>query len=60
MDDVLVFGFKQAEHNQRLIATLEWIKAAGVTLNRNKCKFSVSVVNFLGHVVYKEGIKADP
>jgi len=60
MDDVLVFGSKQAEHDQRLIATLERIKAAGVTLNRDKCKFSVSVVNFLGHAVNKEGIKADP
>ena len=43
-----------------MIATLEQIKAAGVTLNRDKCKFSVSVVNFLGHVVDKEGIKVDP
>ena len=43
-----------------MIATLERIKAAGVTLNRDKCKFSVSVVNFLGHVVDKEGIKANP
>ena len=60
MDDVLVFGSNQAEHDQHLIATLERIKAAGVTLNKDKCKFSVSAVKFLGHVVNKDGIKPDP
>ena len=60
MDDVLVFGSNQAEHDQRLIVTLERIKAAGVTLNKDKCKFSVNSVKFLGHIVNKEGIRADP
>ena len=60
MDDVLVFGSNRTEHDQRLLATLERIKAAGVTLNKDKCKFSVSAVKFLGHIVDKEGIKADP
>ena len=59
MDDVLVFGTSQAEHDQRLIATLECIKAAGVTLNKDKCKFSVTFVKFLGHIIDKEGIKED-
>ena len=60
MDDVLVFGTTQEQHDQRLIATLERIKAAGVSLNKAKCKFSVSTVKFLGHIVNKDGIKADP
>ena len=60
MDDVLVFGSNQAEHDERLIATLERIKAAGVTLNKDKCKFSVNAVKFLGHIVDQDGIKADP
>ena len=52
MDDVLVFGSNQTEHDQQLITILEQIKAAGVTLNRDKCKFSVHVVKILN--------KADP
>lgn len=60
MDDVLVFGSNQAEHDQRLITTLERTKAAGVTLNKDKCMFSVNSVKFLGHIVNKEGIRADP
>ena len=60
MDDVLVFGTTQEQHDQRLIVTLDSIKTAGVSLNKAKCKFSVSCVKFLGHIVYKDGIKADP
>ena len=60
MDDVLVFGSTQEEHDQRLLALLECIRAAGVSLNKEKCKFSVSTVKFLGHIVNKDGIKADP
>ena len=60
MDDVFVFGATQEQHNQRLIAMLDRIKTAGVLLNKVKCKFSVSSVKFLGHIVNKDGIKADP
>ena len=60
MDDVLVFGTTQDQHDKRLTATLERIKAAGVSLNKTKCKFSVSDVKFLGHIINKDGIKADP
>ena len=42
------------------MALLEYIRAAGVSLNKEKCKFSVSTVKFLGHIVNKDGIKADP
>ena len=51
MDDVLMFGTTQEQHDQRLIATLERIKEAGVSLDKAKCKFGVSAVKFLGHIV---------
>ena len=60
MDDILVFGATQEQHDQRLMATLDRIKTAGVSLNKAKCKFSVNSVKFLGHVINKDGIKADP
>ena len=59
MDDMLVFGSTQEEHDERFMALLECIKAAGVSLNKVKCKFSVHTVKFLGHIVNKDGIKAD-
>ena len=40
IDDVLVFGRDQEEHDHRLNAVLGKIQAAGATLNRDKCEFS--------------------
>ena len=40
VDDILVSGCSQEQHDQRLDATLQRILKAGVTLNVNKCVFS--------------------
>ena len=60
MDDVLVFGKDQAEHDDRLEKVLKRIESAGVTLNPNKCEFSKLELKFLGHIINKQGVKADP
>ncbi len=60
VDDVLVFGKDKAEHDSRVVATLERIKKAGVTLNTEKCEFRKTEVKFLGHLVDNNGIRADP
>ena len=60
MDDVLIFGCNRAEHDARLEAALTRIKAAGITLNRDKCVFGQEKLQFLGHVVDRNGISADP
>ena len=51
MDDVLIFGSTQAEHDSRPFAVLNRIEAAGVTLNPEKCEFRKEPVKFLGHIV---------
>jgi len=60
MDDVLVFGKDQSEHDRRLTAVLEHIEAAGATLNPEKCKFGRFELKFLGHLVNGDGIHAAP
>lgn len=60
MDDILVFGKDQAEHDRHLTAVLSRIKNAGVTLNPEKCEFSKKSLTFLGHVIDENGIRADP
>ena len=40
IDDILVFGTTREEHDSRFLAVLERIKAAGITLNSDKCQFS--------------------
>ena len=58
-DDVLVHGKTQEEHDERLTLVLSRLQAAGVTLNREKLKFSQTSVMFLGHMVDHTGIQTD-
>ena len=60
MDDILVFGKDQEEHDQRLAAVLNRIEEAGATLNPEKCEFSRESLTFLGHRIDVDGIRADP
>ena len=60
VDDVLDFGKDQAEHDTQVIAALERIEKAGVTLNKDKCEFWKRQLKFLGHLIDAEGIRADP
>ena len=46
MDDVLVYGDTQAQHDTRLLAVLGRLQEAGVTLSGEKCEFSKSQLNF--------------
>ena len=57
MDDVLVFGKDEEEHDQRLESVLGRIRDSGLTLNREKCQFKVNTIEFLGHKVSSEGIE---
>ena len=60
IDDVLVFGRTEAEHDSRLQAALERIESAGATLNLDKCSFRKRSLKFLGHIVDESGVSADP
>ena len=60
MDDILIFGKNQIEHDERLEAVLNRIQDANGTLNPPKCEFSKSKLTFLGHVIDSDGIRADP
>ena len=60
MDDILVHGKTQEELDSRPQEVLQRIQRAGLTLNKEKCFFSLLVVKFLGQVIDSEGIRSDP
>lgn len=60
MDDVLVFGKTVEEHNRNLKEVLERIKNSGLKLNKDKCDFNKTQINFLGHIISNRGIKICP
>lgn len=59
MDDVLIWGATQGEHDERLRRVLSRLQGAGVTLN-DKCEFSKTRIKFLGQIIQASGVSADP
>ena len=60
MDDILVHGSNQQEHDKRLLATLERLQHCHISLNKDKCELSKASVKFLGHIIDHNGITPDP
>ena len=60
IDDVLIYGNTEEQHDQRLQAALSKISNAGLTLSKEKCVFGVTQISFLGQSVDSDGIKPDP
>jgi hypothetical protein len=55
-DDIVVFGSSKEEHNKRLKQVLNRIREKRLTLNKDKCEFSMDKITFMGHVLSKNGI----
>ena len=58
MDDVLIHGVDQSEHDGRVRVVLHRLQEAGLTLN-DRCEFSRSSIPFLAHID-SAGLHADP
>ena len=59
IDDTLIYGKDKAEHDARLVKVMERLEAATITLNSEKCTFQKTSVKFLGHLISKDGVKAE-
>jgi hypothetical protein len=44
MDDMLVWGENNEQHNERLIKLLERLRAIGLQLNKDKCKIGLTEI----------------
>ena len=59
MDDIVVYGRNEQEHNSRLRETLDKLLKAGISLNKEKCQWNKDSVKFLGQRIGKDGVTAD-
>lgn len=59
LDDVIIFGRSEQEHNENLRKVFQRIRSAGLKLQPGKCVFMQSQVKYLGHVISAEGVKPD-
>jgi hypothetical protein len=60
IDDILVFSKSKKEHEEHLRIVLQWFCDHQLYAKVSKCKFWLTKVKFLGHVVSSEGISVDP
>jgi len=59
LDDILVFSKNLKEHKERIEKIFLRIQKSELKINPDKCKFPVSELKFLGHILNKEGIETD-
>lgn len=57
LDDVVVHGRTQTEHDRRLTAVLHRLSEYGVLLNDQKCVYNVECLEILGHQLSVQGIR---
>ena len=60
LDDVIVRGRDQEEHDNNVRDFMKMVKSKGMTLNLDKCKFNLRSVNILGHIIENGTKKPDP
>ena len=60
LDDIIVFSKDPEQHVEHLRQVLQKLQRAQLYAKLSKCKFALSSVKFLGHVVSAAGINPDP
>ena len=59
LDDIIILGKDFKSHLENLSFVLQRIKDAGLQLKATKCAFFQDRVNYLGHVVSRDGVSVD-
>ncbi|KAK3084740.1 hypothetical protein FSP39_018188 [Pinctada imbricata] len=59
-DDIIIYGKTQKDHDRSLEAVFQALQESGLTLNKEKCEFNKSEIEFFGVVFSKDGISPDP
>jgi hypothetical protein len=56
LDDCIVYGQTEEEFKLNLKAVFERFRAHNITLNPEKCRFGLSSIEYLGHIIDQNGI----
>ena len=60
VDDLLIWGENQQQHDERLRQVLERARQKNLKLNKEKSQIALDEISYIGHVLSKEGLKPDP
>ena len=59
-DDILVYSKTWAEHMNHLNTVLMILANNNLFAKESKCRFGVTSVNYLGHIISAQGVAVDP
>eukprot|EP00794_Sanderia_malayensis_P000736 gene736-biopygen16 len=59
-DDIIVFGRTRQEHDHALDNCLKRLTEKGLTLNKSKCRFLNTELEFFGQIFSEQGTRPDP
>ena len=60
LDDIIVHGTSFEDHLKHLEMVLTKLGEAGLKLKPSKCHFAQQQVQYLGHLISKDGVAVDP
>ena len=60
IDDILIYSKSKEEHREHLKIVLQELREHQIFTKFSKCDFFKHKIQYLGHVVIKEGIYVDP
>jgi transposase InsO family protein len=60
IDDILVSGVNEEDHLHNLDLVFKRLESAGLTLKLPKCVFTTPSVEYLGHIIDKDGLHPSP
>ena len=60
LDDILVTGLSEEDHLLTLQKVLQRIESSGLRLKKNKCKFMVPSISYLGYKIDAQGLHPIP
>jgi len=58
-DDILVYSKNKHEHLWHLELTLDILRKHQLYAKRSKCMFGCPEIDYLGHIISAEGVKAN-
>lgn len=60
LDDILIFSKSAEEHLEHIRLVLDKLRHHNLYANAKKCDFFKSELEFLGHIICRDGVKVDP
>ena len=60
IDDILIYSKKEHKHKEHLNIILQVLREQQLYANFSKCDFFKDRIQYLGHVVSKDGLYVDP